>query len=490
MLRQVLARDGDNFEANYALAILYHAAGRNDLAIPLLRKAVRIRPDSPAAALHLGILEHDKGRLVEAHVHLRKAAALDPDNADVHAALGALHVDRDDIDAATIAFQRALKLEPESAELNTQVGTLFAIRGDANQAIGHYRNAVMHSPFYGDAHYRLAFLEKVASHTDDVRRMEDAFQASGISEQDRILVGFALGKVFDDLEQHDKAFEYMHEANRLQQKSITYSTDEQRKIFDRHMQAFGQGFVEHCQTCRITDDMPILILGMPRSGTSLVEQILASHPLVHGAGEVEYSRLIAENTQQLTGKPFPRDIDTIAPQKLRDMALAYIENLRINAGPARHVTDKLPHNFLRVGLFAALMPNAKIIHCKRDALDTCLSIYQHRLSESHGYACDMKELGEYYKLYKEIMAFWEEQFPGRIFHIHYESLVENSKSEVRKLLDYCGLSFHEKCLAFHETRRIVTTPSASQVRRPIYQDSVRRAKNYEQYLQPLINALA
>ena len=469
--------------------MLYQTAGRRDLAIPLLKNAVRIRPDDFEAALNLGIIERDQGKLVDAHTHLRKAAALEPDNAIVHATLGALHVDRDDIDAATIEFHRALELEPDSAELNTQMGTLYTIHGEPDQAIIYYRKAISHSPLYGDAHYGLAFLQKITAYSDDVRRMEKALHTPGMSEQDRILVGIALGKVFDDLTQYDKAFECVHQANQLQRKAIMYSSDEQRKIFERHMQALNQEFVEHCKTCRITEDTPIFILGMPRSGTSLVEQILASHPSVHGAGEVEYSRLFAEEAKQLTGRPFPQNIDTIAPQKLRDLGLAYIENLKTNAGSAQRVTDKLPHNFLRVGLFAALMPNAKIIHCYRDPLDNCLSIYQHRFSVSHGYACDLKELGEYYKLYKEMMSFWQEQFPGHIYHISYESLVENTESEVRDLLEYCGLAFHDDCLAFHKTTRAVSTPSAAQVRQPMYKDSLGRARNYEQYLQPLIDAL-
>jgi Tfp pilus assembly protein PilF len=489
VLRNVLARDSENFEANYALGTLYRTAGRKDLAIPLLRKAVRIRPDHFEAALNLGIIERDQGMLVDAHTHLKKAAVLEPDNAIVHATLGALHMDRDDMDAATTEFHRALDLGPDNVEVNTQTGSLYAIRGQPDEAISYYRKAISLSPYYGDAHYRLAFLQRITEYTDDVARMEQAFHDEDIAEQDRILVGTALGKIFDDLMQYDKAFEYMHEANQLQRKSIVYSTDDQRKIIERHMQALDQKLVDHCKTCRITDDTPILILGMPRSGTSLVEQILASHPSVHGAGEVEYARLFAEQARKLTGKPFPQDIDTIAPRKLREFGLAYIENLKTNAGSAQRVTDKLPHNFLRVGLFAALMPDAKIVHCHRDPLDNCLSIYQHRFSVPHGYACDLIELGEYYKLYKEMMSFWQEQLPGHMYHMSYENLVENTESQVRDLLDYCGLAFHEDCLAFDKSTRAVSTPSAPQVRQPIYRDSVGRALNYEQYLQPLIDTL-
>jgi len=229
---------------------------------------------------------------------------------------------------------------------------------------------------------------------------------------------------------------------------------------------------------------------MPRSGTSLVEQILASHPAVYGAGEVEYSRHIAEQVRMLTGRPFPQNIESVSPERLRDFAISYIDKVKAHAGTAARVCDKLPHNFLRIGLFVALMPNAKIVLCNRDPLDNCLSIYQHNFSSDHGYACDLAILGRYYRLYENLISFWEEQFPGHVYRIEYEDLVHSTESQVRKLLEYCGLSFHEACLSFHDNSRTVRTPSASQVRQAIYTDAVGRARNYEPYLKPLIQALS
>jgi hypothetical protein len=238
----------------------------------------------------------------------------------------------------------------------------------------------------------------------------------------------------------------------------------------------NQGFIDHCKDCRIDNATPILVLGMPRSGTSLVEQILASHPLVYGAGEVEYSRFFADDVRKMTGKPFPQDIGTIAPGKLRELGLQYIQRLRSNAGVAQRVVDKLPHNFLRIGLFAALMPNARIVLCDRDPLDNCMSIYQRDFSASHGYASNLSELGEYYKLYENLMSFWTKLLPGRIYRISYENLVANTEQQIRELLRYCELPFHADCLAFYETERMVVTPSALQVREPMHNKSIGRAQ--------------
>ncbi len=489
VLRNVLAGNNEDFAANYALGMLYHQVGRNDLSIPLLKTAVRLGPEMFNANLNLGITERLQGMFDDSMMHLERAAALKPDSAKAHASLGALHLDRDDIDQAISAFDRALTIEPDSWKTNIQMGLVHGIRGAPDKAAKYYRDAVSHSPHCGDAHYELAFNQRIEEYTDDVERMEQAFHSPDISDENRMLVGYALGKAFDDLAQYDKAFEFIRVANGLQRESMKFSIDDQKQLFDRHRRSLDSEFVEHCKQHAVTDDTPLFIVGMPRSGTSLVEQILASHPCVFGAGEVEYSRLFAEEVRKLTGKPFPEDIGTIAAEKLSDLAHSYVAKLKAHAGAANYVTDKLPHNFLRVGLFAALMPNAKIVICSRDPLDNCMSIYQHRFSPDHGYACALNELGEYYKLYEDLMSFWNELLPGRIHRVNYEVLVENTEAEIRKLLQYCGLPFHNDCLNFHKTKRLINTPSAPQVREPIYRDAMRRAKNYERHLQPLVDAL-
>ena len=490
VLRDVLAGDSRNLAANFALGMLYHQSGRNDLAIPLLKKAAQAGPDVFDAVFSLGIVERLQGMLDDALTHSEKAAALQPDNAMAYGALGDLHLARDDVDAATDAFRRALDLEPDSPRTNTEMGIIYGIRGEPDQAAKHYRHVIADNLLGGDAHYRLAFNQKFEQHNDDVARMEQAFNSTDISDEDRMLVGFALGKAFDDLARYDEAFDCFRVANDFQRQSLSFSIVEQKAMFDRHRTALDKKFIEHCKQFPVVDDTPILILGMPRSGTSLVEQILASHPSVHGAGEVEYSRMIAEEVQKLSGRPFPENIDTIAAEKLHDLALAYVKNLKSTAGSAQRVTDKLPHNFLRVGLYAALLPNAKIILCNRDPLDNCVSIYQHRFSDYHGYACDLHELGNYYRLYEDMMSFWQKLLPGRLYVVSYENLVADTESQVRDLLAHCELPFHDNCLMFHKTRRLISTPSAPQVREPIYKSAIGRAQKYEQHLQPLIRALS
>jgi tetratricopeptide (TPR) repeat protein len=489
VLRKILLSDVAHFKANYSLGMIYHQEGRNELAIHLLTQAVESRPADFAASINLGIIQRDEGLLAQAQINLENALALQPESATAHITLGMLLMDRNELDAALLEVKEGLRLEPDNPITYARLGMLMQVRGEPDKAVGYYRKVISLSPLDGTAHRSLAFSQRQTQYNDDIRRMEHAIGSPDVSSRDRILLGFALGKVFDDLGQYDKAFQYLHAANQRHRQSFEYSVEKQKAFFERHKQGLDQALLDHCKDHRVADPTPIFVLGMPRSGTSLVEQILASHPLAYGAGEVEHTRLFVAAVEGATRKPFPVDIRKVPPTVLKSAAQAYIEKLRLNAGTAERVIDKLPHNFLRVGLFAAVMPNAKIILCNRNPLDNCLSIYQHFFGKAHGYASDLAELGQYYGYYQDLMEWWDEILPGHVHHLNYEQLVSDTENQVRQLLDYCDLPFDEKCLSFHNTARHVKTPSASQVRRPMYQDSIKRWKNYEQHLGILRAAL-
>lgn len=398
--------------------------------------------------------------------------------------------ERDDINRAIAEFDKALTLEPDNVEAIVKLGSIHASAGHPERAASYYRKAVSLDPHSGTASYGLALLRDVTNLTDDINRMELALSSTKISESDKVLLGFALGRSYEGKGQFDKAFAAVREANRCQRQTISFSLAEQKSMFDRHTSALNQSFIDYCRPCCVADETPILVLGMPRSGTSLVEQVLASHPLVHGAGEVEHSRVLAENVRKMTGKPFPRNIATIAPQKLRELALEYVRKLKSHTKSKQRVIDKLPHNFLRIGLFAALLPNARVILCERDPIDNCTSIYQHHFSNNHGYAADLRELGEYYNLYRNMISTWTKLLPNKIYRINYEELVAHPEEHIRALLEYCNLPFDAACLAFHETARLVSSPSAAQVRTPMHSRSIGRANNYKDHLGPLVSALA
>jgi len=489
ILRKILVADGDNYEANYSLGMLHHQEGRNELAIPLLTKAVELRPADFAAAINLGIIQRDEGLLAAAQINLENAVALQPHSAKAHVTLGMLLMDRNELDAALSEVEYGLRLEPENPITYARLGMLMQIRGEPDKAAAYYRKVIALQPLDGTAHRSLAFLQRQTKYNDDIKKMEAAFGSGVTSDKDRIFLGNALGKAFDDLGQYDKAFDYLHTTNQLQRRIYDYSVEKQKAFFDRHKQGLDQALIVHCKEQVVADQAPIFVVGMPRSGTSLVEQILASHPLAYGAGEVEYTRLFVDAVQGATQKPFPLGIKHVPPEILKKAGWAYIEKLKLNAGQAERVIDKLPHNFLRVGLFAAVMPNAKIVLCERNPMDNCLSIFQHLFGPAHAYAVDLSDLGRYYRLYWDLMDWWEEILPGHMHRVRYEELVSDTENQVRRLLEYCELPFHENCLSFHKTRRQVKTPSSAQVQQPIYQGSIGRWKYYEKHLRPLRKAL-
>ena len=489
ILRKILAGDPGHAAANYQLGMLYHLAGRNGLAIPHLETAVSLIPNSFEAVFNLGVIQHDEGMLDKARAHLECAISLRPEDPRTHSLLGQLHRDLGNIAAAKAALGKSLSLDPDNDDTLVQMGFLSHIQGNSGEARDCYERALVLNPVNGEAYYRMAMLRDGKSGESATRKMDAAYRSPAMGDLDRALTGLSLGFAFETLGQYGKAFGYFQEAKLLQKRSTDYSYERQAAFFDRHKRGLEQSFLERCAEHAIDDETPIFIVGLPRSGSSLVEQILASHPGVHGAGEVEYSRLFVDETERLTSKPFPQDIATIAPEVFAGISREYIKMLRAGAGPAQRVSDKLPHNFLRLGLFAATMNNARFILCERDPLDTCLSIYQHFFAGAHGYACDLLELGRYYRLYQDMMSHWQRLFPERIYTVSYEELVLEPDSQIRQLLSHCGLTPDPACLRFHETGRLVDTPSAMQIRKPIHRDSVGRWRHYEKQLQPLRNAL-
>ncbi|MSQ99405.1 MAG: sulfotransferase family protein [Xanthomonadales bacterium] len=504
-LRTILARDENHHAANYLLGMLYHQQQQSIRAISFLQRAVAARPDDFVAVFNLGVIQHELGLLADAQHSLQQAALLAlenapenaPQNARLQVLLAVIFRDQGYRDEALAAVDRSLALDPADADAWVTKGSLLQAGGDMEAAIACYEKALLHAPLHGDACYRLSLLDRLEGDAEQLRKMESGWQAEAVPPGDRILIGYALGRAYESQRQFDRAFGYFQAANELQRRSLHWPLESSAGFFERHQRGFSQSFVDRCKDQALSDSTPIFIVGMPRSGTSLVEQILASHPAVHGAGEVAFSRIFEQAVEQRSGQPFPLGIDAVDPAVLAESCRDYIGKLRSHAGAgqgaeaaaAKHVTDKLPHNFLRIGLYAAMLPNAKIVLVERDPLDNCLSIYQHFFTAAHGYATDLTDLGCYYRLYQDLIAHWDNMFPGRIHHLRYEALVQDTESQVRLLLAHCGLEFDPACLAFHQTKRSSSTPSDAQVRKPVYQGAVGRWQNYAKHLGLLQEAL-
>jgi len=486
ILQHVLAHKSNHATALKLLGRLYCDNGRVEEGVDCLERSMAADPAVLSNYVELGYVLRLVGRRTDAKRYLLKGIDIKPNDPDLHYQLGCLYHDQTRLDRANDALNLALKLKPDHLNAQQRLGEVLQALGQTGEAEACFRRVIEKSPHDPDAHRGLAYLKRFTKYSTDVESMVASHKHSSDEGMDRIALSFALGKVFEDLEQYDNSFAYFEEANRLNRSLYHFSIDEEMALFETYRKAFTKDWFDNtASAAAISDETPIFVLGMPRSGTSLVEQILASHSTVFGAGEVYFATEFDNSVAQITGKPFPQSIAEVGAELLKQSAQNYVQNLRMAAGDRARVTDKLPHNFLRVGLLSAVMPNAKIIHCVRDPKDTCLSIFTHFFSAAHSYASDLKELGQYYRLYEQLMDDWEMRFPRCMYRVSYEDLVTDHEHEIKKLLDYCKLLFEPGCLQFHQTVRPVNTPSAIQVRQPLYQSAVSRWKRFEKHLHPL-----
>lgn len=477
------------FDANYLLARLYRRAGANASAIPYMETAIQLQPTFFEGVCNLGELLRSVGRADEALGYFERAIKLQPNNPDAYNALGKANTDLTQLEQAVENFERALTLQPDHAEVHGNLGRALNGLGNIDAAEQSYRKALALVPNYAEAHRGLAYLRKHVEVSDDIRAMEIHYNDPSMPWLGRVVLGFSLAKAYEDLKDYEKSFEFLSEANRMKRQSFQHSTDAQAAYIDQHIEAFTADMLRDHQGLGLESSSPIFIVGMPRSGTSLAEQILASHSTVFGAGELQHLPTLSTKLNSITGQSFPQGLEQIKPQNWQELATDYLALTEKLTGDSPYFTDKLPHNFLRIGLINIIFPNAKIIHCKRDPMDNCLSIYKLYFSAGHSYASDLKDLGEYYLLYENLMHHWHKVLPGKIYDLQYEQMVADPDQQIRKLLDFCELPFEENCLSFHKTKRTVHTPSATQVRQPMYKGAVEFWRNYESQLQPLKQAL-
>jgi tetratricopeptide (TPR) repeat protein len=418
-----------------------------------------LAPDDPDALNAMGLVRFEQQNSDEALTLFRRAVAVKPQLADAHNNIGNILKENGEGAAARAAFERAIALDPRE--------------------IAYYANLSEAKRFIaGDPH--LAAMEELARKSETLLPVQ------------RSQLNFALAKAYDDLGRFDAAFACMRQGNALKRQRIAYDEVAVLGFFDRVRAVFARTLLELCSESRCDAVLPIFIVGMPRSGTTLVEQILASHPAVHGAGELRDLDLLVGHMRGAGGNAFryPEDTPALKSEQLRELGEAYVDGLRRRAPQAARVTDKMPGNFFYLGLVHLVLPSAPIIHVRRDPRDTCLSCYSKLFSAEQNFAYDLGELGRYYARYAQLMAHWRDVLPpGRVFDIRYEDVVTDLEGSARRIVEHCGLDWHPACLAFHEARRPVRTASASQVRRPIYRTSEGRWRAYEKYLGPLLAAL-
>lgn len=387
-------------------------------------------------------------------------------------------------------FARALALKPDLADAHNSVGMILKENGKLAEARGHFVRATEIKPRESAYYFNLADAKKFVAGDPHLAAMEElARDSAALSQGARTRLNFALAKAYDDLGRFGDAFRCMNASNALKRRRIKYDEALVLEQFDRIRAAFDRTLLRK-KPRGFSSDVPVFVLGMPRSGTTLIEQILASHPAVHGAGEL--SDRLANEMRDAKGKVrrYPDDAAKLTGKELIGLGEAYVARLRALSPEAPRVTDKMPANFLYVGLIHLALPQARIIHVRRDPRDTCLSCYSKLFSASQDFTYDLAELGRYYRQYDSLMTHWRKALPpGRMLEVRYEDVIDDLESWARRIVDHCGLDWDPACIAFHEAQRPVRTASASQVRQPIYRTSKGRWRKYGNDLRPLLAAL-
>jgi tetratricopeptide (TPR) repeat protein len=491
--RRVLRKNPDNVDALRLLALLALRVDRQDDAESLLQRAIEIAPDFLLALLDLGRLRKEQDRYEEALECFDRVIALEPSQPQAHflraATLARASFTHESIDA----YRSCLAVRPGHVGALLGLGHVLKAVGDYDAAVSSYQACMREAPDFGETYWSLANLKTYRFDDATVAEMEMRAGASGANEQSVVNFQFALGKAYEDRGDYERAWDHYRRGNETQRAQVKYDPVQTAVMNDRILAAFDSTLIEKLRGAGDPDPSPIFILGLPRSGSTLLEQILATHTDVEGTSELPYVGRLATslNLNRPDGVNYPEAMRELAPSNLAALGRDYLARARMHrrSGASRFI-DKMPNNFPNVGLIALVLPNAKIIDARRHPLDACLSNYRQLFAKGQNFTYDLTEIGEYYLEYQRMMDHWHDVLPGRVLTVQYEDVVGDFEPQVRRLLAFCGLPWQDACLRFYESERPVRTPSAEQVRQPIYDRSVGHWKHYEGQLGELIDVIA
>ncbi len=478
-------------EALCNLGLVRLKQDRIDAAAGLLRRSLQLRPGYPEALVGLARALHEQDQLSEAEELLAQAVANAPDKGDAWCQLGSVRLELGEPGRAEAAYREALALDPDMTDALTGLGNLRLEEGRIDESVEVLRRAIRLDPDNLGARFHLTQARKVKPGDDNLAALETrAADMADLGEDKRISLHYALGKAYDDLKEWDKAFPHFLEGARLKRAKLHYDANADTARIDRLIGTVDQAFIERLRGGGDPTDVPVFVLGMPRSGTTLTEQIIASHPEVHGAGELRDLMELVQEPGKVPFVGFPDNLAGLRRDTLTAWGANYLGRLRKHSATARRITDKMPANYLGLGLIPLMLPNARIVHVKRNPVDTCVSCFTRLFNRHQDATYDLYELGRHYANYARLMAHWRQVLPaGSFLEVQYEEIVADQETQARRLIDWVGLEWNRACLEFHKTKRNIRTASVSQVRQPIYTSSVGRWRNYEKYLGPLLEGL-
>ena len=463
-----IALDPNNADAFCTLGDVLCCLGRLADGENALRHAVVLRPQFAAALARLGNVLREQDKPVEAEAACRKALALDADHAGAYSSLGNVLSDRGDFGGAEAAYRRAIALKPNFAEAYNNLGAILKQLGrmaETREIVEHAVDLVPKSALH---YLNLSEIRRFTADDRYLREMEELYRSSGsLPVKQQIELNFALAKAYDDVGRYDVSFERLAAGNALKRGQIAYDEAATLTLFERIRMVMTAEVLRNFQGGGEPSALPVFVVGMPRSGTTLIEQIMASHPDVFGAGELTtlYNTVAGFRNERGGGLRYPDTLAQLSPRDLQALGARYVADIAPLAPQAARIVNKMPSNFLFAGLIHLALPNARIVHAVRDPLDTCMSCFSKLFVGGQPHTYELAELGRYYRHYQDLMTHWRAVLPpGRILDVRYEDVVADLEGAARRIIAHCGLDWDARCLDFHSTARPVRTASAAQVR--------------------------
>lgn len=480
--RTALEFDNKFSDAWRNLAKIYSETHQFAAVPAIMEKLLQLEPQSHHDWNGLGVVNRRLNRFEAAITAYRKAVELAPEQIDYQVNLGeALDADGD-VATAELVYRKVIELKPDFAPVYSNLGRVLGSLGKSEQQLAAYRKALALNPMFAKA-WRNLILAKRCTAEDQADRdaMEELLQHAELSAEDRLELHFGLGKFCDDIKDYHAAFDHYVEGNKLAAQQNPYDRSATELAFDSLRKAYTAELVNRFAQFGHPSETPIFVLGMPRSGTTLVEQIIASHPQASGAGELRQLGEVAQQFEQIINSSGQYQV---TQQQLSTLAKSYLDQLGKNTPNAQRISDKMPFNFYHAALIRIIFPNARIIHCTRNPIDTCLSNFFLYFPEGATYSNDLYDLKHYYQLYQSLIAHYRDTIGIDMLEVHYRDTVENFEAVARDIIAYIDLPWSDACLGYHRSNYAVRTASAWQVRQPIYSSSVERWRNYETQLAP------
>jgi predicted Zn-dependent protease len=492
LLRPYLREKPTDVAAIRMLAEVGARLGRFEDAEKLLRRCLELAPSFHAARHNYAIVLHRESKASEALKQLDLLLKVDPENPSYKFLRAAALARIGEYEAAIEIYRDVTAKHPNSARAWLSMGHACKTAGRRTESIAAYERVIADAPHLGEAYWSLANMKTHPFSDADVARMNQQLERKDLGDEDRFHIHYALGKAYEDKADYERSFTHYAEGARIRRTGLDYKADETTQAAREHSALFTKAFFDARKGQGSPAPDPIFIVGLPRSGSTLIEQILASHSLVEGTMELPDIIAMAKRLGggKVRGGTYPSALADMSAEQIRALGEEYIARTRVQRKTDRpFFIDKMPNNSQHVGFIHLILPNAKIIDARRHPMGACFSAFKQHFARGQAFTYDLTDVGRYYADYADMMARFDEAAPGRVHRVLYEDMIENTEAEVRRLLDYLGLPFEAACLDFHTNTRAVRTASSEQVRQPIYSGAVEQWRHYEPWLQPLKAAL-